>query len=71
MKLFTKIMPVWQRYVYIGYRISSKYYSILEMDLVGTGQGKKFSVSLCRDTSCLIIRDIEKKNLGIKFIDLS
>ena len=70
MELFTKIMPVWQRYICTGYRISTEYYSGLDMDLVSIDQRNKFLGDLCRDTLYLIIRDIENKNLEIKFIDL-
>ena len=35
--------------------------------MAGTGQGNKFSGDVCRDTSCLIIKVLEKKGLGMKF----
>ena len=65
-----KLILRWQRYIFTGYGISSDYYGGFENYLVGTSQGNKFLGDLCRDTSCLIIRDIEKRNLGIQFDDL-
>ena len=35
--------------------------------LAGTGQGNRFSGNVCRDSSCLIIRNIERMNVGMKF----
>ena len=34
--------------------------------LGGTGQGNVFSGVACRDASCLIFKQLEKKKLGIK-----
>lgn len=35
--------------------------------MAGTGQGNKFSGNICQDISCLIIRELEKRILGVKF----
>ena len=35
------------------------------MKLAGTGQGNKISGDICRDTSCTIIRQLEKEGLGM------
>ena len=32
--------------------------------LVVTGQGNVVSVNMCRDSSCIALKDIEKENLG-------
>ena len=56
-------------YIYTGYRISNIYYGSNDKYLVRIGEVNKFLGNLCRDTLCLIIRDIEKRNLGIIFKD--
>ena len=65
MKLITKVMPNLKHYVCTGFGISSSYYGGEENNLAGTGQGNRFSGDLCRDTSCLIIKEIEKQQLGM------
>jgi len=65
MKLFTKIMPVFKHYINTGYGISEEYYGGAQNELAGTGQGNKFSGDMCRDVSCLIIKQLENKELGI------
>ena len=35
--------------------------------MAGTEQGHKFSGDMCRDISCLIIRELEKRMLRVKF----
>jgi len=49
-----------------AYGITDNYYGGEEKNLAGTGQGNRFSGDVCRDTSCLIMRVIEKANLGMK-----
>ena len=34
--------------------------------MAGTGQGNKFLGDICRDTSCLMIRDLERRKFGIQ-----
>ena len=60
-------MPRWKHYVSTAFGISEEYYGGEENTLVGTGQGNKFSGDVCRDTSYLIIKVLEKRGLGIKF----
>jgi len=67
MVLFTKIMPHFKHHVQTGYGISERYYGGKEDELAGTGQGNKFSGDMCRDISCLIIKQLEKEQLGIIF----
>ena len=67
MILFTKIMPIFNHYMCTGFGISNAPYGGRQEQLAGTGQGNKFSVDMCRDVSCLIIKEIENGNLGIKF----
>ena len=69
MKLFTKLMPNFNRHVSAGYGISKEYCEGEEEKLEGTGQGNKFSGDMCRDVSCLIMRQIEKQLIGIFFVD--
>jgi len=63
MKLIMKVIPNWKHYSCTGFGISSSYYRGENERLAGTGQGNKFSGDLCRDTSCLIIREIKRKRL--------
>ena len=49
----------------MGYSISTDYYGGDRVKLVETGQGNKFSGDMYRDISCLIIRQLEKKNFGV------
>jgi len=69
MKLFTTIMPKMQRHVSTAYRVSDRFYGG-DIDLAGTGQGNKLSGDICRDISCLIIKQLEVQNLGICFLSL-
>ena len=47
MKLFTKLMPNFQRHVSTGHRVSSNFHGGEEEKLEGTGQGNKFSGDMC------------------------
>jgi len=67
MILYTKIMPKFERHISTAYGVSEGHYG-RDIDLAGTGQGNKFSGDMCRDISCLIIKQLEKKNLGIEFL---
>ena len=61
MKLIAKVIPNWRHYVCTRFGASSTYYGGEEDKLAGTGQGNRFSGDVCRDLSCLIIRNIECK----------
>ena len=69
MILYTKIMPHFQRYISTGYGISQEPYGG-DVELAGTGQSNKFSGDMCRDISCLIIKQLEIQNLGILFLSV-
>ena len=64
-KLIVKVISNWRYYILIGFGISDSYYGGKNNKLAGTGQGNRFSGDVCRDLSCLIIKDIEKKDLGM------
>ena len=66
-KLITKVIPNWRHYIRTGFGNSNEYYGGEYDQLAGTGQGNRFSGDVCRDTSCLIIKAIETKDLGMKF----
>ena len=42
------------------------YYGGANNILAGTGQGNRFSGDVCRDLSCLIIKNIEQRGVGMK-----
>ena len=67
MQLTQKITPRWKHYVSTAFGVSEECYGGEENELAGTGQGNKFSGEVCRDTSCLIIKVLEKRGLGMKF----
>ena len=60
--LFTKIMPIFKYCICIGFRISEEVHEEINKKLAGIGQGNKFLEDMCRDISCLLIKEIEKKN---------
>ena len=66
MQLFSKIIPRWKHYIYTSFGISNMYYGGDDREMAGTGQGNKLSGDICRDTSCLIIKQLEKRNLGVE-----
>ena len=49
-----------------AFGISENYYRGEEKRLAGTGQRSHFSGDVCRDISYLIMRVIEKENVGMK-----
>jgi hypothetical protein len=67
MNLFTKIMPVFQHYVCTGFGMSERAYGEEKQQMAGTGEGNKFLGDICRDISYLIIRELKKRMLGVKF----
>ena len=69
-KLMSKVIPNWRHYIRTGYGISKSYYGGELDPLAGTGQGNRFLGDVCRDTSCLILKVIEKNNLGMNFESL-
>ena len=46
------------------FSISNQSYSEIDDPHAGTGQGNITSGDICRDKSCLVIKYVEKKNLG-------
>ena len=66
-KLISKAIPKWRHQICTGFGISDFYYGGEDNPLAGTGQGNRFLGDVCRDSSCLIIRDIERMNIGMKF----
>ena len=47
---------IWKWYIFVDYRINMYQYRGKESNLVGADQGNKFLGKLCRETSCLIIK---------------
>jgi len=62
--LIQKVLPVMKHYVATDFGISSISYGDKLNTLGGTGQGNSASGAICRDTSCLIFRYLEKLKLG-------
>ena len=58
-KLITKVILNWKHYICTGFGIRKSYYRGENNQLAGTGQENRFSSDLCRDSFCLIIKEIE------------
>ena len=69
MKLYTKIMLKFKHYVSTTYGVSSNYYGGENESLARTGQDNKFSGNMCRDISCLIIKQIEEQQLEVIYTE--
>ena len=69
MKLYTKLIPNFRHYVSTAFGVSTNFYRGEDENLAGTGQGNKFSGDMCRDVSCLIIKQLEEKHLEVKYVD--
>ena len=65
--MISKVIPLWRHYIRTGFGISNLYYGGELDPLAGTGQGNRFLGDVCRDTSCLILKEIENNNLGMNF----
>ena len=70
MKIFTNIKPRFRHYISIGYGLSQQYYREENDELDSIGQGNKFFEDFCRNVSCIINHQIQKKLLGIFFRDM-
>jgi len=64
-KLFARVLPVMNHYICTSFGISENYYGSDIFKLGGTGQGNSVSGAICRDTSCIIFKKIEKEGLGV------
>jgi len=64
-KLFTKVLPRFKRYICTGYRISSRYYGRPTDPTGRMGQSMKLSGDTCRDKSYFIIKNIENEDLRV------
>jgi len=58
-KLIAKVMPVLNHYVCTGFGISKNSYGSIEQQILGTGQGNRFSGDASRDTPYYINREVE------------
>ena len=63
-KLVTKILPIMEHYVSTTFNVSEAFCRGSRSMLAGTGQVNVVSVNVCRDSSCIMLKDIEKENLG-------
>ena len=68
-KVFAKVLPIMQHHVCTDFGISKNFYGSKVEKLGGTGQGNSVSGAICRDTSCLIFKYLEDKNLGAMLKD--
>ena len=62
--MIQKVLPIIQYHICTDFGISTKSYSNKYSALGGTGQENSVLEAICRDTSCLIFKYIEEKNLG-------
>ena len=64
-KLVTKTITSFKHHLCTNFGICPQTYGGINDLLAGTGQGNSLSGIHCRDVSCLIVKDIENKNLGM------
>ena len=64
-KLITKVLPRCKHFIGTTYGVGKESYGEMNELLGGTGQGNVFSGNVCKDVSCFIFKEIEKKRLGI------
>ena len=62
-------MPYFKHCISTRYGISERCYKG-ELLIAGARQGNKFISNMCRDISCLIIKQLEMQNLGAYFLSL-
>ena len=60
--MLINLIPRWKYYISTVYGICKDFYRGSESELAGTGQGNKFLGDLCSNTSCIIIKVLEKMN---------
>ena len=65
-KLVAKVLPSFEHHVGTVNSVSKDIHGGQKDMLGGIGQGDVFSGVACRDVSCLIFKQLEKKKLGIK-----
>ena len=65
MGLFTKIMLIFEHHICTMYSISENYYRGEENPMARTCQSNRFSGDFYRDTLGLVIRVLEKQELGM------
>ena len=63
--LITKVMPMMENYVCTTFGVSKECYGGRNRTLAGIGQGNVVSGKICRDSSCLILKNIENRKLGV------
>ena len=59
-QLMTKILPIMEHYVSKPFGVIKDFYSRRRLTLTGKGQDIVVSVRTCRDSSCMMLKDIEK-----------
>ena len=64
-KLFIKLLPAIEHHICTSYRVSKEFYGRVNEKQAEIGQGHMLLVNMCRVTSCIIFKCIEKEKLGI------
>ena len=65
-KLITKEFPRWKHFVGTTHDMSKESHGGMNALVGRTGQGNVFLGNACRDVSCFVLKQIEKKLLGTK-----
>ena len=60
----TKMLPIKKHHVSTDFGVSKECYWRRGETLAGIGKGNVVSVKMCRDSSWIMLRDIEKETLG-------
>jgi len=63
-KLIMKVIPIIKHHICTAFGISANYYGGSANPYTGTGQGNITSGNICRDKSCFVIKDVDKKGYG-------
>ena len=58
-QLVTKTLTIMERYVRTAFGVSKTFFGGRRTTLARTGQGNVVSMNTCRDSSCIILRQIE------------
>ena len=64
-KLMTKILPIMEYYVRTSFGVSTEFYRGSRLTLARTGHGNMVSVNICRDSSCIMLKDVDKEKWGV------
>jgi len=69
-KMIMRVITKFRHHICTNHRISETYYGDDEEELAGNGQGNLFTGAAYQDQSCRGFKNLEQKDLGVKFRQL-